>query len=329
MSAVATVLALMLFVSFLSTFVLGELGTQMSQQEFQHELLVEDQMERLQTAILEAAAITGPPAVVTQSSPPVWNSGNLCSTITATACTGTASNQCSPPLTWNLSTSSTSFTFDLTGSSDCTLLNVTGNGDTITLEATGATPGYLVVTLFGFNDTILLNNQFTGSGVHAKFYLYGGYDTYENVGGPTGNNLVLSTYFVGESASATVCPSGNLSATDTWSISGATAGASLQNLTWYNAVGYSTPYTTTAGWPGAGNSGTGDHLGRQNVSAPITCAFAQTRIAIPGAGSIYLSSPVTLNSGGVPPFGTPSSGSLQVEPAPVSTSVRFAVANLS
>lgn len=323
-SAVATVLALLLFVSFLSTFVLEPLNGQMTRLEVQHELQVEDQLSEFQNDVeteasspnlalylnspITLGSLSNPPfghgssgsvaptttpvgasVSIPQYSTPSWDKGNLCTTNTTTGCGNTASNVCTPPLTFNLSLNSSSYTFDLTGSSDCERLNVTGNHDTITLEVTGSNLGYFVLTLFGFNDTIILNNQFSGSGFHAYFYLYGGYDTYETSGGPTGSGMYLSTYFIGESSTLTNCGIANLSATDHWSITGSSSSNSLQNLTWYNSVGYSTPYHQTSGWPGTGNSGTGDLLGWQNVSVPVNCAFYTERPIASAIGGVAVS----------------------------------------
>ena len=322
-SAVATILALLLFVSFLSTFVLGQLPGQMTAQEFQHQLQVEDQMERLQTSIL-AAAQAWQPGAGTLSPAVAWNQGNLCTPV-AGVCTSATSNVCSPPLIYNESINSTTLTYDLTGSHDCITLNVLGSHDTILLEVTGSNAGSLVLTLNGTNDVVELNSLFSGSGFHASFYLYGSSDTYEGVGGPTGSNIYLNTYFIGESTGL-ACPYGNVSNTDSWSFTGATSSNSIQNLTWYNGLGYSTNYHATSGK--VLGSSTTDVLGWQNVSAAIPCAFART--PIPGqATSIYLASPVTLNSGGVPPFGTPSSGSLSSEPAGIGSQTSFAVANVT
>lgn len=323
----ATILALLLVVSFLSTFVLGQLGAQMSQKEFSHELQVEDQMLRLQNAVIQAAAIWQPPSVGLSSSP-AWNTGNLCTTLGPGTCMNSQSNVCPSPLTWNESVNNASFTFSLTGTNDCLRLNLTGNGDLFTIQTAGSNLGYLIVTLFGTGDTLLLNNQFSGSGFHAWFYLYGGSNTYKTVGGPGGSNLALNTYFIGESPSAPNCPFANMASTDSWSISGASASSSIQNFTWYNSIGISTPYQTTSGWPGVGNSGTLDQIGWQNISAPIPCAFARTTI-IGGGGTVDLSSPVTLSSGSVPPFGTPSTGYLQPEVSVSSLAAGLGLANVT
>jgi hypothetical protein len=57
-SAVATIFALLLLVSFMSTFIFGQLGNQMAQKEFQHQVQVENQMAELQMALLRAASVT-------------------------------------------------------------------------------------------------------------------------------------------------------------------------------------------------------------------------------------------------------------------------------
>ncbi len=64
-SAVGTVLALLLFVSFLSTFVFGQLPSQMTQVEFVHELQVENQMLRLQSAVTAESANPSVPVTLT------------------------------------------------------------------------------------------------------------------------------------------------------------------------------------------------------------------------------------------------------------------------
>jgi hypothetical protein len=330
-SAVATVLALLLFVSFLSTFVLGQLGTQMSAQEFQHQVQVEDQLERLQDSILQSGAAWSPgPAGLTPL--PSWNQGNLCTPV-AGVCTNSVSSQCTPALTYNQSINGTALlkqalTYDLTGSNDCIIVNLWGSNDTVTMEVTGSNAGTLLFTLYGTNDTVILGPGVSGSGFHASFYIYGAENTYEGVAGPTGGSLFLNTYFIGETPKSAACPYGNLVATDTYSFTGASSSNSIQNLTWYNAIGYATAYHATSGWPGVGNTGTGVTTGWQNVSAVIPCAFAQTpTLGLPTA--LYLSNPVTLNSGGVPPFGPPSSGSLSAEPGSVGTKTSFAVANVT
>lgn len=356
-SAVATLLGLMLVVAMIANFVADQLPQDMRTRELQHDLNVEDQFARLQATLLAQVhhppmpqslgtpvtlgsqpeppfgeAATGSIASsgyatkqslsVVAPAPPNWGHGNLCTTFTAGTCHNSQSNVCSPPLRYNESANNASITFALTGSNDCIVLNFTGNGDTITLGVTGSNLGYFVLLLFGFNDTVVLTNQFSGSGFHAFFYLFGGYNTYKTTGGPTGSGMFLNTYFIGQTATPGSCPADNLSATDHWSISGSSSSNSLQNLTWNNSAGYATPYHKTSGWPGAGNSGTGNHVGWQNVSAPTACAFVKLRPFGSAWGglsvtlnNIYVAREVVaLDSGAVVAAGT--SGSVMISPPP-------------
>lgn len=309
-SAVATVLGLLLVVLFISTYVLLPLPNQMKGLEDQHNLELQDQISRLQATLFAQVRNGGaglplsspvtlgssadPPfgqgasGLLSQtlypshtsltvdealSTPPAWGAGNLCSTSTSTSCSSSASNVCSPPESYNLSVNNTAYTFDLTGSNDCVRVNATGSGDTFTLEMSGSNLGYFIFDLFGFNDTVELNNHFSGSNFHAFFNLYGGYDTYKATGGPTGSGLFLNTTFISQGHTPGTCADGNYSSTDKWSIGTSSASNSVQNLTWWNAQDYSTAYKVTNGWPGSGNSGTGDHVGWENETGITSCAF--------------------------------------------------------
>jgi hypothetical protein len=328
-SAVATILALLLFVSFLATFVFGQLPAQMSQQEFEHQLQVEDQLEGLQTRIAEAAGAWTPGSGIPGPSV-VWNQGSLCTPVqvgTVYTCTNGATGLCNPGLILNQSENMSTLVYALGGSSDCITINILGSNDTIDVEIGGTNDPSFVLTLFGTNDTIVLPSTFGGSSDKASFYLFGAEDHYTTVLGPGGSHLVLNTYFIGESPSSAACPYQNLSKTDSYSFSATGGTNNLQNLTWYNNVGYSTPYQTTPGYPG-GFDTSGATTGWQNVSGPISCPF--TRTIMPGPPiSSYLTSPVTLSSGGSPPFGAPSSGSLQGEPSRVETRATFGISTVS
>jgi hypothetical protein len=322
-AAVATLLGLLLVVTFVANDLLQPLPSDMQALEENHELLLEDEVAQLQATLV--AQIKSPGVPVTLASPvalgsaafppfgtsssgsivptvstpyesvdiptpvaPNWGNGSLCTTHTASGCGNTQSNVCSPVQAWNESVSNTTYTFTLTGSSDCQRLNFTGSHDVIDLGVTGSNLGYFILTLFGFNDTVLLTNQFSGSGFHAYFYLYGENNTYEGTGGPTGSHMFLNTYFIGETKSQSGCGVANDAATDKWSITGSSSSNSVQNLTWYNSIGVSTPYHTTNGWPGIGNSGTGDTLGWQNVSASVNCAFIGQKTLGLGWGGLYV-----------------------------------------
>jgi hypothetical protein len=311
-AAVATILGLLLVVSFVANYLSNVLPAQMEVNELSHITTVEDQLGRLQ-AVLYAGSLddrtdlplTQPVTLGSSGQPPFgaadsgilspgstgsnlsfhytvgatvytapsWSHGSLCTTSTAVSCTNSQSNTCSPPLEWNESANGTAYTFSLSGSNNCVQVDWLGSNDVITLAVSGSNLGYFTLQLFGANDTVVLGNGFSGSGFHASIYLYGQNDTYEAASGPTGSHLFLNTYFIGETAAGTGCGVANLSATDHWSITGSSAGSSVQNLTWYNMVGHSTAYHTTSGWPGVGNSGSGDKIGWQNISTSEPCAF--------------------------------------------------------
>ncbi|HLY77595.1 MAG TPA: hypothetical protein VKT21_06890 [Thermoplasmata archaeon] len=199
MSAVATVLALMLFVSFLSTFVLGQLDAQMSQKEFQHELQVENQMLRFQDSLLESAAALSANGSTYASSPITLNSGGVppfgtpssgalqpdftVSSLSAglglanvtpapplwnsgSPCfaggNGTCSGQNGPALYWNFSGNHSTVTPGVNGcgASGCTIIyNISGSFDTITLLLRGNNLGNVLFVVFGNWDNMTLNYQ--------------------------------------------------------------------------------------------------------------------------------------------------------------------------
>src|SRR5579859_4090589 len=198
-SAVATVLALMLFVSFLSTFVLGQLDAQMSQKEFQHELQVENQMLRFQDSLLESAAALSANGSTYASSPITLNSGGVppfgtpssgalqpdftVSSLSAglglanvtpapplwnsgSPCfaggNGTCSGQNGPALYWNFSGNHSTVTPGVNGcgASGCTIIyNISGSFDTITLLLRGNNLGNVLFVVFGNWDNMTLNYQ--------------------------------------------------------------------------------------------------------------------------------------------------------------------------
>lgn len=277
-SAVATVLALLLFVSFLATFVLGQLTAQMTQKEFQHELQVENQMLRLQTNVLSAAVhgagpvmlsnpVTlssgGAPPFGTPSSgflqeessftavsaglalanvtpaPPNWNNGSGC----FTGGSGTCSGNNGPNLYWNFSGNHSTVTPGLNGcgSSGCAVIyNISGNFNTISLTMKGNNLGNVVFVIFGNWDNMTLNYQGSCDNHRVvNMLITGTNDTYVlNVNG-CASGVGASINTLFVGSKGSICPYGNGVTTDRFL--GATWGAShgvYQNLTWQNAVGY-------------------------------------------------------------------------------------------
>lgn len=196
-SAVATVLGLMLFVSFLSTFVFGELGSQMTQQEFQHELLVENDIERLQTSILEQSTapfdnvstfLSSPVTLSSGGSPPFGtpSSGSLQVEPNAVGATTTfaIANVTKANVGWNggsscFSTGGGTCTngtglevYNFSGNKStvsptvagcaaagCTVIyNVTGNFDTLSLSLSGSYIGQILYQVSGNWDNLTVTD---------------------------------------------------------------------------------------------------------------------------------------------------------------------------
>jgi hypothetical protein len=352
-SAVATILGLLLVVSFISTYALGPLPAQEAQNEYQHLLVVEDQLARLE-ASLQAQAVSvdpqllmvspltlgsaavppfGPPArgdlafspngtsVVYNNEigpsiyhAPNWGNGTLCFGHGGTGCSNSGSYQCNPPLSDNYSASNTTFSYSLSGHNDCLFLNLTGNHDVLNIRMSGASWQFAVVTIYGNNDFV--NLRYTSSGTLFNVWLYGAYDTFNYT--TTGRNNIVNTYLIGEGNPAALCPYGNVSNTDTvaYSLGG---NGNLANSTWYNLVGYITPYRTV----GSG----GNTYGFQNVSGQQGCAWYSTvltsyPVLTSGGLSITLENSYTapallgLEDGGVF-LGSSNGQSVMVDPPPM------------
>ena len=227
-SAVATVLGLMLFVSFLSTFVLGQLGSQMTQQEFQHELLVENDMERLQTSVLEQSAapfsnvstyLSSPVTLSSGGAPPFGtpSSGSLQVEPNAVGATTTfaIANVSAARVGWN--TGSACFA---SGSGTCTtgtgleVYNYSGNHSTVSPTVAGcAAAGCTVIyNVTGSHDTLSLSL----SGAYIGRVLYQVSGNWDNLtvadGGTCNIRQVVTVIFSGnndtETLSVTGCSTG-------------------------------------------------------------------------------------------------------------------------
>jgi hypothetical protein len=306
-AAVATILGLLLVVSFISAFVLQPLPKQMAALEFQHALQVENQLARLQATILAEAqnpqfglALTSPVTLGSQAAPPWgaaspgqilpesgsirtvtnyqlahvvphepnWNNGSACLFGGAGKCASQGNID-----TWNVTNdNNTAFTITVNGNRNSVQYNITGNNDTITIDWTGGDTGFVNFIVNGSDDHVIYNKggSDTTSPI-ANFYFFGQRDVFDF--NPSGSHsspglMTLSVVFVG--SLSLICPYGNLSSTDR--IGSLTAGGSNLNMTvtWWNAVGYVTPPHTVP-YPGA--SGKNELLTFQNVSGVIGCAF--------------------------------------------------------
>ena len=300
----------MLFVSFLATFVLGELTAQMTQKEFQHELQVENQMLRLQTAVLSAAALgTGPvmlsspvtlssggaPPFGTPSSgflqeetsmtavsaglalanvtpaPPSWNNGSSC----FTGGNGTCSGNNGPTLYWNFSGSHSTVTPGVNGCgvSGCTIVyNISGNFNTISLTLKGNNLGNVVFVVYGNWDNMTLSYQGSCDNHRVvNVLITGTNDTYTlNVAG-CASGSGASLNTLFVGSKGSICPFGNGVSTDRFL--GATWGSSkgvYQNLTWQNAVGYATKPHSIP------TNGGNDFLSFANTTGYSQCPFTKS-----------------------------------------------------
>ncbi|MGI0156391.1 MAG: hypothetical protein ACREDE_09730, partial [Thermoplasmata archaeon] len=298
----ANVLGLLLLVTAIASLGLAPLSAQMQEYEYEHELQVADQLGTLAAMVLEVAHHSGtdvlpvlaplslgskaaPPfapgstgevdfvpsqshasatySVGTYSfEPPLWGSGSLCPG-GPSSCHSPTSKQCTPPLSYNFSGSNMSFSPRITGTGDCLVLNLEGNNSVFTLSISGSNFHGMNIVLLGSYD--FLNIQLSGHGVSnaSSIELFGQRNSYNL--SMSGSHATFNTVFIGESPSTPICPYQNISSSDTANVS-ASGSSNIQNLTWYNQEGYSTPYTLTGG-------SSGIEVGYQNISATIGCAF--------------------------------------------------------
>ncbi len=355
-SAVAVVLGLLLVVSFIATYALGPLPDQEAQNEFQHQLLVENQLDRLSAVVLaqtrapdprammvspltlgsQAVPPFGPPArgdlqfapngtgadwnnLVGSSTyyPPNWGNGSICANHNGNGCSWLPANYCRPPLSDNFSASGRSFSYTFVGSNLCAAVNLTGDHNVYNIYYVGSTT-WFNVTLYGNDDFV--NVFLNGSHWISNYDIYGR----SNVVNLTyiGSYNFMNVNFTGENRPNQFCPYQNLSSTDGWKVS-SVGRHDTANLTWYNQVGYSSGPTFT-NMPGGGRFNTERW---QNVSGPGSCAFYKTHtLYFPDLGYGGLSvtlqndySPVALlglEDGGVF-LGSSDGDSVVIDPPPL------------
>jgi hypothetical protein len=249
----------MLFVSFLSTFVLGQLGTQMSAQEFQHQLQVEDQMSILQTSILESVAalngngstyLSSPVTLNSGGSPPFGtpSSGSLQVEPTQVATTAAfgISNVTSAAVGWNQGSGCFG-----TGSSTCTggtgteVYNFSGNHSTVAPGVNGCAAAGCNVLFNVTGNFNTLSLTLGGANLqHILFQVSGNWDNLTISDGGTCNiRQLVSVVFSGNNDSYALTMTGCTSG----------AGANL-NTTFVGSAGSYCPYgnaATSNKWKGA------------------------------------------------------------------------------
>jgi hypothetical protein len=308
-SAVATILGLLLVVSFIATFEIAPLPQELAQNEVTHTLQVEDQLSRLQATILAAAESPGihlalsspvtlgsqgvppwgspsPGQVLTETTPvgttagyevarvlyhpPSWNNGSSCLTGGSGKCASNGNLD-----TWNVTNeNNTAFTITVNGNSNSVQYNISGNNDTITINWKGGDTGFVAFVVNGSDDSLTYNKGGSDTTIPtASFVFYGERDTFSF--NPSGSHSAKGGMFVNVVFVSTLnllCPFGNLSNSD--KIGTLSAGGSNLNMTvtWWNAVGYATaPHTVT--YPGG--SGSNEFITYQNRTGVVACAFEE------------------------------------------------------
>lgn len=306
-AAVATVLGLLLVVTFISNYLVDQLPGQMSSAEFTHLVQVENQLSRLQATVLAQAgasglgvslsspvtlggaavppfgpptsAAIGPEAGHVQTTAnylvsqvvrhePNWNFGSACLNGGSGKCASNGNID-----TWNVTnTNNSAFTLTVNGNSNSVGYNISGNNDTITIDWTGGDTGFVNFIVNGSNDQVIYNKGGSDStNPTAQFIFFGQNDVFNF--NPSGSHsskggMSLFVEFVG--SMSLICPFGNVSNTDR--VGALSSGGSNLNMTvvWWNALGYvSGPRTQT--YPGG--SGNNESIHWFNASGPLGCAF--------------------------------------------------------
>ncbi|MCI4337552.1 MAG: hypothetical protein L3K17_10290, partial [Thermoplasmata archaeon] len=302
-SAVATILGLLLVVAFIANFIIAQLPGQMDQFETSHILMVENQLARLQATIAAEAQISGthvalaspltlgsqadPPfglaasssvqteltsvgtvvsyQISTFTNPPItWNSGSACLAGGQGTCSAAGVKD-----TYNFAGNGSTLGVKISGSGNSLFYNLTGSNDTLTVTWSGPNANTAVVVLNGSNDSVTFKKSATDAASPTFSYTFFGQDdtfTLTPSGSHSGaGGTKVSVAFVGTLGG--LCPWGNLSSTDTLGNFG--NGGRFVNVTttWWNALGYRTsPHSQSYG------SGTATYL---NTTGSIGCAFTK------------------------------------------------------
>jgi hypothetical protein len=305
-SAVATTLGLLLVVLFISNYLVFQLPGQMSQEEFDHEIQVEDQLERFQGAIDSESVpgflpfgVSSPVTLGSQGVPPFgppslgaigpepnsvgtkldyvlngvrpatpnWGVDSSCLPAGAGTCSANSAVDSA-----NLSANGTSSTVKITGTGDSLVYNVDGDNDTFSFQWSGSNEGVTDVVINGSYDTVTLTKSGTDAATPSiSFLFYGIHDVFKlsMAGSHTApSGTLVNVQFIG--SQGLLCPFDNGSATD--SIGTMTAGGSKLNLTvaWWNAVGYTSPGNVTE-YPG--NTNHLETVTWENETGFVACPF--------------------------------------------------------
>lgn len=308
----ATVLGLLLVVTFLANYLTSTLVGQMQGVEFDHELLVQDELERLQTEIVAAGEhgatplpLTAPIELGSAAVPPfgnpasgtlflnaapandtftyglahylyvspVWGQGTLCSYGQCTSISGGLSASASVS-----NACSPPVTYNFTGSDESLQITVSGSNDCYLFNVLGD-HDLLTFSNSGSNTVqetvvVLGNDDFVTDDAAGT----GGAAEFELFGGSdrfneTGAGSSLVTQVEFIGEASQLCPYENQSSTDSFLMAG-TGRLDTTNLTWYNNAGYQTSYHAVTS---RGRHATGDIVGFLNESSgSLPCAFTTT-----------------------------------------------------
>jgi hypothetical protein len=306
-AAVATVLGLLLVVTFVSNFLEEQLPATLTDTEFAHVLQVEDQLAQLQATILvegqsiaPGLALASPVTLGSAGDPPFgpatsgsivpesanvdtlatyalgtvvgnypnWGLGSAC--LPAGSGTCAVNNQVDR---WNeTGHNGTTFTVTVSNTGNSLFYNLTGSNDTLTIQWNGANTNTINVIVNGSYDTVNYNKAGTDTNSpHASFWFYGRNDKFNmNPAGSTSSALgsKVLVEFVGGYGG--ICPYGNWTNLD--SVGTLTAGGTNLNLTvtWWNMLGYTTASHTQT-YPGGGTHNESVHW--SNSTGVQECAF--------------------------------------------------------
>jgi hypothetical protein len=306
-AAVATVMGLLLVVTFLSNFLEQQLPAALTASEFSHVIQVENQLAQLQATVLVESqsiapglALASPVTLGSAGDPPFgqptsgtiqpesatidslasyalgtvvghypsWGSGSAC--LAGGHGTCAVNNQTD---SWNeTGVNSTTFTIIISNTGNSLYYNLTGSNDTLTITWNGPNTHTIHVVVNGSYDTVNYNKAGTDTNSpRAYFTFYGRNDKFNmNPTGSTSSALgsKVSVQFVGGFGG--ICPYGNWTDLDT--VGALTTGGTNLNLTvtWWNMLGYTTPVHTQT-YPGGSTHN--ESVYWSNTTGVQSCAF--------------------------------------------------------
>jgi hypothetical protein len=305
-SAVATSLALLLVVTYLSNYLVFQLPGQMGDVEFEHLVEVENQFSRLQaTIVAEPSRATlpltldspvtlgslsvppfGPPSLGTIGPEPSGVSvagAYQLNTVTPTApdwgaftpCLAGGSGHCAGNGNVNyanLSGNGTALSVFITGGSNSLVYNINGNNDSLSVTWNGKDAGITAIVINGSDDSVTYSKGGSDTSVPTmSFYFFGERDKFSmSLAGShsTKGGMNVGVSFIG--ALGLLCPYGNNSASDTIGALGAGGSNLNMNVTWWNAVGYTTaPHLT----PYTGSTIGTETISWQNDTGFVACPY--------------------------------------------------------